>query len=442
VIVPMGAAIGVRRAAGPDVIVLLIDALRADHLGAYGYGRDTSPNIDEFAGDAVLFEQAISASGFTKTSIASLFTGIDPHSHGVFRGNRADTPTRITSDVLAPDFETVAEAMTDHGLFSVAWVMNPQLQDFMGFDQGFAPYNQDAGRFYQIRNGFLSWLSRIGRFGQFFAYLHVLDLHDPYHPPDEFNGMFGEHADLFSDVDLSAPGAWSRLIREIRDGEREVSDLEVEQLRADYDAVIRSVDVQVGILLDALRAKGTYDDAIIVITSDHGDGFMEHGFISHSTTPYDELVRIPLLIKLPDSKHAGRRISEQVRAVDLAPTLLELVGAPEMKGVDGRSLLPLVRDSSEADHPSHAFVEETGATGIRTESWKALYFLFEGNWEIYDLRADPLEQNDLSDDPPEEVQELQLLVLQAVEERSRREAGTVPLDEETVEALRSLGYIE
>jgi arylsulfatase A-like enzyme len=444
VIVALYAGLAVaKREAGPNVMVLLIDGLRADHLGSYGYRRPTTPNIDRIAEDSVLFSQAISPGTFTKTSVASVFTGLDPHHHGVYRGARRDTPDRITSDTLLAQNTTLAEVMSDSGILSVAWVENEQLRAFMGFDQGFARYNDQPGSIQQINKKVQRWLSGFADGCQFFAYIHYIDLHDPYRPRPPFDTMYGSFSNVYAGLDLHEYASWRRIIREIRTGEKTLTADDIEQLKAYYDGMLTFIDREIGQLLDALVETGRYDDTVIVVTSDHGDGFMEHGFISHSTTPYDELVRVPLIVKFPDSRHAGRRVDRQVRLVDLLPTLIDLVGGDPLLGIDGVSLLGLLSEggSPGVEPPAYAFAETAGAMAIRTENQKLIQYA-DGAWEFYDLVEDPGEQNDLSGADPMGATVLRKLAAVALEERKRTNSVTTPLDPDTIEKLKALGYVE
>ena len=433
VIAPVPLALAMRANAGPNVIVLLIDALRYDHLSCYGYERPTSRNIDRLAADSIVFEQAISSSGFTKTSTASLFTGLAPHQHGVYRGDLIPDESNIRSDLLDPEHDTLAESLRDAGLVNLAWSHNPQIHDYLGR---------------QMSEQFMGWYTDLGRYTQFFAYLHYMDLHDPYRPPEHLDDLYGQSTELYSELDFSNyfnwADDWARIIREIREGKRTISEADVRQLTADYDELIHAVDEDIGDFLDQLRDRGIYDESIIILVADHGDGFMEHGFISHTTTPYDELVRVPLIIKLPDSAHAGTRIPQQVGTVQLAATISDLVGGEPRSGHRRPSFAHLLRneDPDGTDGPEHIFVESNEVLGIRTDSWKVFYFVFESRWEIYDLSEDPGEQHDLSASPPPDAAPLQARVLEALEERESQQAGTVPLDDATIDALRTLGYIE
>lgn len=431
------------RPTAPNVLILLVDALRTDHLSCYGYPRNTSPNIDRLAADSVLFTQAVSPSTFTKTSIASLFTGFHPHRHGVFRASRRDRPGEITSDILASRYLTIAERLQQQGRLTAAWVENAQLRAFLGFDQGFNTYDDRAGGIFSIHRQLTAWLSRFAHLQPFFAYVHYLDLHDPYEPPAPFDAMYGTHSNVYERIGLDERGSWSEILRQINSGEIRLQPQDVDQLIAYYDGALTLIDRQIGRLLEWMQANELYDDSLIVLTSDHGDAFMEHGFLSHSTTPYEELVRVPLIVKFPQSRHAGRRIDRQVRLIDLAPTLLDALGIESRKEMDGISLLPLIAGDADAESaaPPPALIELSDRLAVRTEDWKLIYF-WDDRWELYDLRADPGETRDLAFAAPEVSRGLLAIARMALARRDQSQTESIPLDKETIEALEALGYMD
>jgi arylsulfatase A-like enzyme len=438
----------------PNVLVILIDALRADHLGAYGYGRETSPELDAFAREAVVFEQAISQSTFTKASIASLFTGRAPYEHGVYWGDRRAAGGGLTSDALADRETTLAEALRTRGYLTAAWVQNSHLAPRMGFAQGFVDYRDQQGDAESIDRRFLSWLASPARLERFFVYLHYIDLHDPYRPEEPWETTFGGPGveAAYEGIDLDEWGAW---LEGVRTGRIEVSEERVEAFRALYDGQIRFLDGRVGGVFEALRERGLYDDSVIVVTSDHGDAFMEHGFVSHSAAPYDELARVPLMIRLPGGREGGRRVATQVRLIDVAPTLLELGHAPRPKRMSGCSLVPLIEGRPEdwaAERPECAIapieiaeVEDGPPTlGLRAGRFK--YLVGPAGEELYDLEADPGERHDLirggASGRERELVAFRALAGEIVELRSRASAGSVELDAKTIRDLEALGYIQ
>lgn len=441
----------------PNVLVILIDALRADHLGAYGHDRDTSPELDAFAREAVVFEQAISQSTFTKASIASLFTGRAPYEHGVYWGDRRAAGGGLTSDALADRETTLAEALRTRDYLTAAWVQNSHLAPRMGFAQGFVDYRDQQGDAESIDRRFLSWLASPARLERFFVYLHYIDLHDPYRPEPPWESMFGGPGveAAYEGIDLDEWGAW---LEGVRTGRIEVSEERVEAFRALYDGQIRFLDGRVGGVFEALRERGLYDDSVIVVTSDHGDAFMEHGFVSHSAAPYDELARVPLMIRLPGGREGGRRVATQVRLIDVAPTLLELSQAPRPDRMSGCSLVPLMEGRPEdwaAERPECAIAPieiaevEDGPPTLGLRSGRYKYIVGPAGEELYDLAADPGERANLLAAAPHESapgRERELAAFRALAEeiaelRSRASAGSVELDAKTIRDLEALGYI-
>lgn len=421
----------------PDTIVLLVDVLRADHLGAYGYERATTPNLDRFAADAVLFENAIAQSTFTKTSVASLFTGLYPHEHGVYLGMHRDADDRVVGDVLAEELTTVAEALAREDVLPVAWVRNKHLRARMGFGQGFALYDDGVGTIDDILGRFRGFRGVVGRRVTFFAYLHFLDLHAPYAPPPPWDTLFGRFSDR---LDAWTPDDWSDYQQAVRRGEIRPRPEDVEQMRSLYDGQLAFVDARLGALFERLEEEGLYERSLIVLLGDHGEGFMEHGFLAHSNTPYEELIRVPLLVKLPGSAHGGRRVASPVALVDVAATLLDVYGAERPEPFDGRSLAPLwrgdARAAAEATRP--ILSELRDRMSVRTARWKYLEDPRDGA-RLYDLERDPGETRNVLARNAETARELAAVAERA--RASRRARARRELSEETVEQLRALGYV-
>ncbi len=430
----------------------MVDALRADHVGAYGYERATTPAIDSLAQGGVVFEQTIAQSTFTKTSIASLFTGRYPYRHRVYWGSRkvgAGAEEGVTADILKPDEITLAESLSQRGYLSAAWVQNSHLRRFMGFAQGFLQYHDQQGSIERIHDKFFPWVRRgPGSRHPFFAYLHYIDLHDPYLPEPPYDTMFGPLGDVYEGVDFRR---WGNYLADVREGRRELSESEIEQLRSLYDGQLRRIDDRIATLLHHLQADGLYDDMMIIVTADHGDAFMEHSFISHSTDPYDEVAKVPLIVKFPKGRFAGKKITEQVRLIDIFPTILDSldIGLRRKQSepqLDGCSLLALLEERERKPGCDQAVIEiaEEGAEptlALRTAEWKYIHFDGEREDELYDLRVDPGEQENLISVLPPEEQPLRDLVLALVAQRQASAGDDVELDEKVIRELKRLGYL-
>lgn len=434
----------------PDVLILLVDALRADHLGVYGSERPT-PAMDGLARDGLVFEHTISQSTFTKSSIASLFTGRHLYQHGVYWGSHKETPESITSDLLSLDETTLAETLAKQGYLTNAWVQNSHLRDFMGFGQGFVDYHDQQGSIQRIHRQVWPFLSGAAQHYNFFTYLHYIDLHDPYLPKPPYDALYGTQEDVYKDIDLAN---WGTYLAAVRKGEVVPEAARVDQFRDYYDGLIRMADDEIGHLIAELKRTGLYDSTLIVLTSDHGDAFMEHGFISHSATPYEELSRIPLIVKLPSQQHAGTVIEEQVRLIDVMPTLLGIVGFDTPRPVAGCDLRPLWDKSLDGRAPSCMLavseIAEDGSyptVAVRSQRFKYVHFEHLDD-ELYDLVADPSEQHPLQlvDLPPESSQrrEGELLRKHALEVQSLRQtpAQQIELDAQQIRELKALGYLD
>jgi arylsulfatase A-like enzyme len=346
----------------PNVLVVLIDALRADHLGCYGHSRDTSPIIDSLSRESVLFETAMSPASWTKPSIPSLFTGLYPIQHGVFTGNTQDSADRITSDVLRDEHITLAEALREAGYATGAFVENVQISSFMGFDQGFDVYAEDLGDAQSISNRFIKWLDS-GIEGPFFGYVHYLDPHWPYVPPAPFDTMFSPPAQ--TSVDFNNVN-WKYLERQIQSGDVKLSPDDLEAMRSLYDGEIRYTDTALAGILEALRERGLYENTIFVLTADHGEEFMEHGRIGHGNTLYDEVLHIPLIIRAPRGRvpeGPPGTIADPVSLIDIMPTVLDLAGIEIPGDIAGRSLRPLMEGRSMEPVPIFGDHRPDGPTG-------------------------------------------------------------------------------
>ncbi len=360
-----------RDAGAPLVVVYLVDALRADHLPLYGYSRDTAPELTRFAQDAVVFDQAIASAPWTKPSVASLFTSLLPRDHGCVL-------FRIPLD---PALVTLAERLRERGYGTGAVVANPLVgaRD-IHFDQGFdqfevAPPTRRTGQLVDAALAFVD-----ARRGQpTFLYVHTMDTHAPYRPPPPFDRRFPP----FPEPGRGA--AWQFDYVEPADLGRIVGQ---------YDGATAYGDQQFGRFVRALRERGLYDRATIVFLSDHGEEFLDHGGWDHGRALFDELVRVPLVVKYPGRREAGRRVARQVQLLDVQPTILKSQGLPVPVGIAGRAL----EESFAETGPERPAVFETKyfehvAYGARTSEAKYVRFFHPANVELsFDLRRDPGER--------------------------------------------------
>lgn len=445
-----------------SVVLVVVDALRADQLGAYGSDRGLTPNLDELARQSVVFEQAAATSAWTRSSIASMFTGRYPVSHTVLDRD----------DILPPALLTLAEVLESHGdPWSYGITTNPNSSDDIGFDQGFDHYSRpiDAERRKYEEDPFglfpaeavtdtalTLWDDERRAAGQSaFAFVHYMDPHDPYMPnPGLMEGPVPESRFSGSRKDID------ELVR-LPDAQRTAGD-EAKHWYL-YRGEVRYVDQQIGRLIEGFRERGVFDDMLLVVTADHGESFWEHGRRGHGQSLYQTLLHVPLMIKLPGMEPgAGRRVETPVSLADLAPTVIDVSGIERPRDFEGRSLVPLALGENRPPSLEYVYselylIKRYTKTAIRHGDYKLIATYHkdeEGEYagtgiELYDLARDPLEQQDLSDEPAyrDEVNRLMAALLSWEDAVARRSLGesTGSLEDmrpETVEELRGLGYIQ
>ncbi len=375
----------------PGFVLILIDTLRADHLGSYGYARPTSPALDSLASRGVLFEQAIAAAPWTLPSSMALMTGRLPSSH------------RVENDGmrLPAAIPTLAEVLRGSGYATAAVVSHIYVSGLFGFDRGFDHF-EDFGltRDYRFEAGLEPRAEKVtdralaqaralkGR--PFFLFVHYFDPHWDYDPPPPFDTRFTRP------YSGSITGSYQSFSRYAGPGAA-LSAADVQHLEDLYDGEIAYTDSQVGRLLEGLRAFGFPPDTLVVITSDHGEEFKEHGSLGHGRNLYDEVVRVPLILARLDGKGSARRVAEQVSTLDLFPTLCELASAPPPAGLQGASL---GRWLSGGTGPSREAVSETirfdaYRKSLRRPPEKIIVRLEDNGREYYDLASDPGETDNL-----------------------------------------------
>ncbi len=445
-------------APGSSVVLISVDTLRADHLGCYGYDRPTSPQLDRFRDQAVLFRQTVAQAPSTLPSHASILTSLLPGQHGAFFTRRTALPAAIV---------TLAEVLRDAGYRTAAVTGGGQLAAEFGLDQGFASYQvlpSDASTEAATAAG-LEWLDRGGASADapFFLFLHTYEVHHPYTPSRDDLALFDDGY-----AGSLPPKIPKGLLDKINDGERTIDQRDLAHIVATYDAEIRSTDRALGVLFAELVRRGLYDDALIVVTADHGEEFGEHGAVGwHSHTLYDELLRVPLLVKLPGGRLAGATVDAQVRSLDLAPTVLAAVGVAAPAQFIGASLLGLAEGASAADldavstqdsaaepppsslrdgrwklYPSrlHRQREVRDASSWLARRWVGLALRLRP-YRLFDLAADPGETTDVAGDRSAEVRDLRRRLAAVAAERPAPTPVAVAPADATVDQLRALGYV-
>lgn len=433
----------------PNVVVIVVDTLRADHLSQYGYERATSPALEEFSKQSTLFSAAYSTSSWTQPSVASLFTGLLPARHGVVK----------QSTILPAEFDTLAGLLLEHGWQTAGWSGNLFIGRKTGFDRGFEHFEGHEGKVlvYPDAQHMLerveSWLQVARQPDRpSFLYFQPMNCHGPYRVPAEYRSALLGRApsDRFDYND----GLMKSILKggELAAREQVTADY-LESLTDQYDTAVRySMDVVVQ-LLKTLREQGLYEESVIILTADHGEELFDHGGFGHGYSLFEEVVRVPLWIKLPGQTD-GAEVATPVSLVDLLPTVLDLVEiqhAPADTLQDGRSLEPLVTGSRDAQgFRGRAIPMDTRwrsravASAVRLGSYKLIQV--ESDYEgrdnahmLFDLASDPSEKVDLAAREPGKVQALSAALNRLVADDTVETESAADLD---LEVLRALGYID
>ena len=377
----------------PPVFLISCDTVRADHLSCYGYERSTTPNLDAFADEGVVFENAIVQGAWTLPSHITMLTGLYPKHHGV---------TETLN--LAEQVVTLADALRDAGYLTAGftgydWWLLPE----RGFAHGFDLYSTPKGLRSVFRTHALArdWINHCNA-SNVFLFLHNFDVHSrpgleiPYDSEDDrfraFAQTFAEPPP-FEAIEQQKTGGTRYLIA-LNQKRYDVTAEQVAYIEALYDDCLAKVDYAIGEFFDLLKAKGLFDKAIIVVTADHGEAFGEHDLFMHVDL-YEHNIRVPLIVRFPEARHAGRRVSDMVEAADIYPTVLDALGLAQATGIDGRSLLALIEGRRK---PAEAtFCERLAWQAVRTPTRKLLRETHRDRLEFYDLALDPKETTDVYD---------------------------------------------
>lgn len=444
----------------PNVILVVVDALRADHLGSYGFDGDVSPNIDALADESVLFERCIAGSPWTSPSVATMFTSLHLQNHCAGLGNNQFCEEAADSDewsTLSGEAITMAEIYRLAGYETVGFVGNYILKSKFGFAQGFDLFIEPEGVKRHVAEDELMfqaarrWLHERRSEKPFFLYLHLMDVHAPYRVnPDDLAAIRGSTS-LGSDRPLTAeevearPGHLGALIR----WPDEETSARLLPWREAYAAGVRRLDRRLGLFFEHLNEQGLFENSILVFTSDHGEEFLEHGAWEHGRTLYETALHVPLLIRLPGLEDGARRFASTVSLVDLLPTLLGACGIVlDRLPMQGRNLVPLLSDPASQE-PRWAFAtgipERPSRVAAQDDRLKLILDLEDGSSALYDLAADPRELRDLSASQPDLLRAARGKIdehLEVLRDYPSYRPVRTTLDEQDRERLRSLGYVQ
>jgi arylsulfatase A-like enzyme len=423
------------------IILISFDTLRADSLGIYGYHRNTSPFIDSFAKESIVFENAIVQAPWTLPSHMSIMTSLYPTSHGVVETNLR----------LADEHVTLAELLRAGGYQTAAFTSGGPMSEVYGFDQGFDTYDHKWITIEQLLPKVKKWLDT-NKSNPFFVFIHSFDIHYPYKPPPPFNAIFHD----FPYTGRLIPS--SKTLNAIGKKKLKVNDEDLRHFRAFYDGGIRYADEKIGEFLSYLRDSGLEDRSLIIITSDHGEEFKEHGSVLHNQLYYRPNLQVPLIMRIPNYPRREIRISEFVQSIDVLPTILGAARLPAHPQAQGRNLLPSIKRHKnffnrflwKITHPftkdSHISFSEhhkTESYSVMTDSYQLIYDSRSESMQLFNLKDDPLEQEDIASDHTHITDRL-FLQYEALysAKTSNYKPLVTDLDEIQRKQLEALGYID
>jgi len=417
-----------------NVVLITIDTLRADRLGCYGYGKNTSPEIDKFAENAIRFENSIVQSPYTGPSHSSILTGKYVAGHGVLSNGYK----------LPLENNTIAEVLKEYGYTTAAsigaWVLDKRFNYGQGFD-AYMQTNKEQRIAADVNRDLFKWLEN-NKDKKFFAWAHYYDVHCPYYAPELFRNKFSNGYKGILNTDGKCGLTYYNSVK--------LGPDDIEYVKAMYDAEIAYTDSNVGELLNNLKKWGVYDNTLIIITSDHGESLYERGKIGHNLSLYDCEIKAPLLIRYPGMKSYGTSIKTQVESISIMPTILDILGINVPLDINGKSFLNLLEGNREDESPAYVRLGvEKGLDlqyAIRTAATK-LIFHESGTKELYDLKADSEEKNNIINDVSRGsmISELspKLDKFMVLEKKANTTKGEgQQLKKESLEKLRALGYVQ
>jgi arylsulfatase A-like enzyme len=436
----------------PNILLVVVDTLRADHLGAYGARTHLTPALDALAEEAYVFEKAFATSAWTKSSIASLFTGIFPSRLSVLG----------RQDALPQTAQPLAELLAAGGYQSYGVTTNGNAGAAFGFAQGFEAFEYpEMKRRYPdgattfpaegVTRTAMQWLAQRDPQRPFFVFLHYTDPHDPYLP----------HPGLIAGKEPAGAYDGSREQLEAMDAayrKGELKEVDQERIRYLYAGEVKYCDLWIGNLIGGLRELGLWNDLLLVVTADHGEGLWDHGERAHGRDLFDEMIHVPLFLKYPRMSAAGAaRVTTPISLVDIAPTILAAAGISEPSAIQGRDLRTLL-DGDERSDPNDGIYAELSLDHVDLESLRTTEHKIlrarklpansPGSYQLFDLRRDPGERDNLAPRAPEAVDEMKESLQRwrsriepAEPDESRRQVALEDLSPSELRSLRDLGYI-
>lgn len=428
--------------AAPNVLIVSVDTLRADRLGCYGNKRGLTPHLDLLATRGVRFANAYSSAPWTLPSYGSLFTGLLPAEHraGIVTqrealfGKDVDAPAKVSTERLRSDVPTLAEAFAAAGWSTAMFQSNPYLSRVSGLDRGFEQYVSYGVNARHAVDLALEWIDK-PRSAPFFFVLHLMDPHYPYAPPTPYDERFAGRT-------IESLHPWPPNLSVLRKGPpvKELAKL-CEDM---YDGEVAFTDAEIGRLLRGLEERQISANTLVVLHSDHGEEFWEHGSCDHGHTQHEELLRVPLVLSMPGRVPQGQVVDTRVRALDLFPTLCQLCGLPAPDRLDGATLVPLFQDSGE---PRAVLAEavHSGAREIKALLSDRYKLIVRGGTDdrLYDLAIRTDEREDCSSSEPNRARAMrqQLLQHHARSFEAARSAQVLEAEADVIERIHQIGYV-
>lgn len=442
-----------------NIVLISLDTLRADHLGCYGYERDTSPNIDNLAKKGVLFKNVVSQSEKTAPSHMTMFTSLYPSVHRVSLGKTVNSMS-----ILPAQFTTLPQILKDQGFKTAAFTGGGQVAAEFGFARGFDIFKENMGRLFDSKlKQVKDWINK-NKKSRFFLFLHTYQIHDPYVPPAPFNKKFSNNyegwiVDNYLTLKIRAREEdYEKMSRKFWGGNKNFTDDgyirvdnfsedDVQQLIDLYDGEIAYTDNWIQQVIKELENQNLLENTLIIITSDHGEEFLEHHGFLHEDL-YFEDVTVPLIMIWINNFPSGAIIEEQVRLLDLLPTILNITSSPIPEYCQGQSLIPFIKGNREF---LPAFSESPFGfrKALRTEEWCYIEDDELGN-QLYSRHDDPQEKiNLIKHENASVLIALHRLVADNVENNNVLIKAILKNDvspkkrpsEETIKKLKALGYI-
>ena len=430
-----------------NIVLITIDTLRADHLSCYGYERKTSPVIDAIAEGGIVCSNVYAPSSWTAPSMTSLFTSVYPINHGVVHGIGYTKDNALNvQEIFSPDLTTLAEVLQANGYSTFGVSANPHLSEKFRFDRGFDYFTclpfEDAKA---VNEAAFAWEDKVKKAEKFFLWVHYIDPHYPYTAQKPWIGAYASQSETRFLLNMPPQSWWGlkTMVKEVKDDPKLLK-----HLIALYDSEINYADAHIGVLMEKL---GLYEETLVVITSDHGEEFLEHGETGHGHNLYQQTLHVPLIVKLPQgSKHGV--LSQPLSLINVMPTILEIAGldAPATAmGVSFREkdgLFSWIKKKLTGADEDYIYAElDTMATlkAVLAPPWKFIYNRRDKTGQLYNIISDPLELNDRALVETGECDRLKEELLRWADTTKRYPAKRydVELSPEEKEKLKGLGYL-